>query len=188
MKRLRNSSPSAPLTGSGGEVRTGQWSVPAVQARYVEYARMISGEISVPPAPREHVEGNVRWVYPIMQSVIEGIEHDDKACIALGLDFIEEDGRFPFGKVLKSNTARALRRATLKPDQAERVRERIAKLFLAGQIPHEFREYAKLLRHVGLGKWWPIIEQHTMLTNPYVKRYYEYFRAVQMESNRIASE
>jgi hypothetical protein len=144
---------------------------------------MIRGE-AVIPTPREHVEGGVRWVYPIMESVILGIERGDKACIELGLEFIEEDGKFPFGKVLKSNTARALRRATLTQEQVERVRERIAKLFLAGQIPHEFREYAKLLRHVGLGKWWPAIKQHSVLTNPYVKRYYEYFRAVQIESNR----
>ena len=48
-----------------------------------------------------------------MDLVIVGIEAGDKACIALGVDFVEEDRLFPFGMVLKANTARALRRAEL---------------------------------------------------------------------------
>ena len=65
------------------------------------------------PIPREHREGQSRWVYPVMDAVIEGIERGDKASIAIGIDFVEEDARFPFGKTLKSNTARALRQAPL---------------------------------------------------------------------------
>ena len=74
----------------------GRWTVVAVQTRYFEYCRRYGVESPSPPIPREHVEGNKRWVYPVMQAVIEGIERGDKASIALGLDFIEEDGRCPF--------------------------------------------------------------------------------------------
>ena len=56
---------------------------------------------------------------------------------------------FPFGKVLKSNTARALRRAQLTEPQKERVRHRVFSLLRAGHVPHEFREYAKLVRKIG---------------------------------------
>ncbi len=151
-----------------------------MQTRYIDYCRSYQVAAPAVPAPREDSEGGVTWVYPVMESVIEGIERGDKASIALGVEFIEEDAHFPFGKVLKSNTARALRRADLNEHQIGRVRERIAKLFLAGHIPHEFREYAKLLRHVGFGNWWPVIEREARLENPYVKRYYEYFRAAQI--------
>lgn len=155
----------------------GRWTVAAVQARYSEYCREYGVESPSQPIPREHVEGKKRWVYPVMQAVIEGIERGDKASIALGLDFIEEDAHFPFGKTLKSNTARALRRASLTADQVLRVRKRVTNLLIAGQILHEFREYAKLLRHVGLAECWPLMQRDAKLDNPFVKRFFEYFRA-----------
>ena len=155
----------------------GRWTVAAVQARYFEYCRRYGVESPSPPIPREHVEGNKRWVYPVMEAVIEGIERGDKASTGLGLDFIEEGAHFPFGKTLKSNTARALRRASLTAEQVLRVRKRFTNLLIAGQILHEFREYAKLLRHVGLAEFWPLMQRDAKLDNPFVKRFFEYFRA-----------
>lgn len=58
----------------------------------------------------------------------------------------------------------------------ERLRGRIVGLLLAGTIRREFREYAKLLRHIGLGHWWPEIERRVDRNNPYVMRYFDYFR------------
>jgi hypothetical protein len=154
----------------------GRWSVSSVQDRYVEYCRQYGVQEPKMPIPREHREGQSRWVYPVMEAVIEGIERGDKASIAVGIDFVEEDARFPFGKTLKSNTARALRRALLTPEQAGRIRSRVTNLLLAGQTPHEFREYAKLFRHVGIKECWARIERDAPIANPYVKRFYDYFR------------
>jgi hypothetical protein len=154
----------------------GRWSVSSVQARYFEYCQRYGVLQPTVPTPQEHEEGQRRWIYPVMDAVIEGIHRGDKASIALGLDFIEEDAHFPFGKTLKSNTARALRRSSLTPEQVERVRNRVTSLLLAGQIRHEFREYAKLFRKVGIAEYWPRIERGAPITNPYVKRFYEYFR------------
>ena len=39
----------------------------------------------------ETTEGDVRWIYPVMRAVIEGMERGDPACIILGIEFI--DGR-----------------------------------------------------------------------------------------------
>jgi hypothetical protein len=155
----------------------GRWTVAAVQTRYIEYCREYGVKSPIPPVPRKHMEGQKHWLYPVMEAVIEGIERGDKASIALGLDFIEEDAHFPFGKTLKSNTARALRRASLTADQVLRVRKRVTNLLVAGQIPHEFREYAKLLRHVGLAECWPVMQRDAKLDNPFVRRFVEYFRA-----------
>jgi hypothetical protein len=85
-----------------------------------------------------------------MHKVIEGIEAGDAACIRLGIEFIEEDAMFPFGRILKSNTARALRRASLSEAQREQVRQRVLSMLRAGKVPHEFREYAKLVKKIGL--------------------------------------
>ncbi len=153
-----------------------RWSVAAIQGRCVQYCRQFNVDESDIPRPREHTEGKGHWIYPIMESVVAGIENRDRACIELGVEFIEEEEHFVFGRILKSNTARALRRAQLSPVQTGRLRERIVKMLLSGDVPHEYQQYAKLLRHMGLGSWWPIIEHGVKRDNPYVMRYYEYLR------------
>lgn len=104
---------------------TGQWSREGILGRYARYC----GKLGLTPtsnlSPREHTAGEVHWVYPVMNEVIKGIEGRDRACIALGVDFIEEDQHFPFGKILKSNTARALRRTSLDEAQIIRIRKRV---------------------------------------------------------------
>jgi hypothetical protein len=76
----------------------GRWTVAAVQVRHSEYCREYGVESSSPPISREHVEGKKRWVYPVMEAVIAGIERVDKGCIALGLDLIEEGAYFRLEK------------------------------------------------------------------------------------------
>ena len=154
----------------------GIWSRDALLARYARYARELRVAAPLDLTPYEHATGSTRWVYPVMHKVIDGIEGGDPACVRIGLEFLEEDARFTFGKTLKSNTARALRRATLDDGQRERVRRRVAGMLAAGQVPHEYKEYAKLLRRVGLGGWWPYIEEHADRSNHYVRRWYDYFR------------
>jgi hypothetical protein len=75
-----------------------------------------------------------------MWKVIEGIEKGDLACAQIGVEFIEESASFAFGKILKSNTARALRRAPLTSEQKERIRRRVAEMLCAGYLPREYRQ------------------------------------------------
>ncbi len=109
-----------------------------------------------------------------MEQIIDLIETGDKAAIKIGIEFIEEDDYFVFGRILKSNTARALRRAPLSEEQQIRIRERLVGMMLSGQVPHEWREYKRLLRHVGLGSLWPALEKGINRENKYVMRYYDY--------------
>lgn len=126
----------------------GRWSAAAIQERYAQFA----GHAGISPrdlSPLEHTEPGRRWIHPVMQRVIEGIEADDVACVWIGIEFIEEDGGFSFGKILKANTARALRRAILTESQRQRIRRRVFAMLAAGNVPHEYREYAKLVRKIG---------------------------------------
>jgi hypothetical protein len=160
-----------------------EWSLEGVRRRY----RMIAKELGVPVAseltPLEHQEGDVRWVYPVMDAVIKGIEGGDAACIELGVAFIESGHRQPFGRILHSNTARALRRTALTPSQSDRLRTRILAMLVAGQVPHEFKQYAKLVRHVGLGTSWERAKTQIDQANPYVLRYVRYFEACAREES-----
>jgi hypothetical protein len=102
----------------------GRWSRAEILGRYTRYV----AEIGIVPrdlSPMEHAERGRRWVYPVMMKVIDGIEAGDLACVQLGIEFIEDDAKFPFGKALKSNTARALRRARLSNEQKQRIRRRV---------------------------------------------------------------
>ena len=109
-----------------------------------------------------------------MEQIIDLIDEGDKAAIEIGIEFIQEDDHFVFGRILKSNTARALRRASLTPEQQSRIRERLVGMMLCGQVPHEWREYKRLLRYIGLGSLWPLLESGVDRENQYVMRYYNY--------------
>ena len=155
---------------------TGRWSRQAILERYGTYAQQLRVSQPLDLAPREYKERQRRWVYPVMDEVIKGIEIGDEACIKIGVEFMEEDERFSFGRTIKSNTVRALRRAVLTSEQVERIRRRVAQMLIAEHVPRAYQEYAKLLRKVGLGEWWPFIEERTNRDNLHVLRYYNYFQ------------
>jgi hypothetical protein len=113
-----------------------------------------------------------------METVIEGIRSGDPACSIIGVEFIEEDGRFRFGRILKSNAARALRQSRLSNALTLRIRHRVVGMLLAGHTPREFREYAKLLRKIGFEDFWPRIEASIPRENKYAMRYFDYFRSI----------
>ena len=153
----------------------GRWSREAILQRYKEYSRRVGIGPTADLVPLEHTEGATHWVYPVMFQVIEAIEAGDAAAIQIGVEFIEEDQTFPFGKILKSNTARALRRAPLSAEQVERVRRRVIGMLLAGHVPREYGDYARLLRKVGVGDLWSGVDESVDRSNRYVMRYYRYF-------------
>jgi hypothetical protein len=154
----------------------GRWSDDSIRERYRSHSQQLGTLPSDDIKAKNYTQDGVTRIYPIMDEVIAGIELGDKACVLIGIEFIEEDQVFSFGRILKSTTARALRRAELSPDQIERLRKRIVGMLLAGSVPREFREYSKLLRRIGVGSWWPTIERQIDRKNPYVMRYYNCFR------------
>jgi hypothetical protein len=154
---------------------TGMWSREGILDRYADYARLFHVTVPATLKPLDSTANGVRWIYPIMDPVIDAIEAKDAAAIEIGVEFIEQDQTFPFGKILKSNTARALRRADLNDDHKERIRRRVLQMLLDGMVPREYREYAKLLRKVGIGDNWDEIEKKLDRSNPYVMHYYRYF-------------
>lgn len=126
----------------------GKWSREAILERYTRYATELKVELR-DLSPLEHIERGRRWVYPVMEKVIDGIKAGDPACVRIGIEFIEEDAKFAFGKLLKSKTARALRRVPLTDAQCDRIRRRVLGMIRAGIVPHEFQDYARLLKKVG---------------------------------------
>jgi hypothetical protein len=154
----------------------GEWSSGAIRERYFLLARSLGQKELRDLTPRQVVKGSVHCVYPVMDEVIAGIKAGDAACIEIGIEFIERAGKQPFGRILHANTARALRHATLNASQIDRLRTRILAMLVKAQVPHEFHEYAKLLRHIGIGPGWSQVVAAAVATgNPYVMQYVRYF-------------
>ncbi len=157
----------------------GRWSRDEILRRYAAYAK----EMEIEPrnlSPYESTDTNKgrRWIYPVMNRVIDGIAAGDPACIRLGIEFIEEDAKFSFGKILKANTARALRRTSLTEAQKDRIRRRVFAMLRAGIIPHEYREYAKLVRKIGF----PLSQVPDVdPANFYASRFHHYFEQAAKE-------
>jgi|SRR5215212_5679130 len=155
---------------------TGFWAVEEMLKRYEKYARHFGVTTMQDLRPLEYSKGDKRWVNPVMDKVIDGIEKGDPACAELGVEFIEEGASFPFGQILKSNTARALRRASLTEEQKERIRKRVVEMLCTGYLPREYRQYAKLGRKIGLGSWLSRVEREADMSNQWVLHYYNYFK------------
>jgi hypothetical protein len=118
----------------------GFWSVDAVLKRYADYARRFAVTSPLDLTPLIHSSDQGKWIYPVMDRVIEDIEQGDLACAEIGVEFIEESDSFAFGRILKSNTARALRRTTLTDEQKERIRKRLGCL-IARQLIASVERY-----------------------------------------------
>jgi hypothetical protein len=154
----------------------GFWSADAIVSRYETYARRSGIDPPRDIRPLVVEQKGKRWIYPVMDKVIEGIEAGDPACADIGVEFIEESASFTFGSILKSNTARALRRVPLNAEQVYRIRKRIVVMMCTDYMPREFRQYSRLGRKVGFESSLPEIEAKADLTKPWVKRYYDYLR------------
>jgi hypothetical protein len=153
----------------------GMWSLESVRHRYLEYAHRLNQAVIRDLTPLQIIQGNNQWIYPVMENIIVGIREGDQACIEIGVEFIESDHRQAFGRILHSNTARELRRSALSAEHMERLRNRILRMLETGNVPHEFHEYAKLIRTIGLGVQWHVIRKRIDEKNSYVMRYVRYF-------------
>ncbi|WP_394537680.1 hypothetical protein PRJ39_16445 [Lysobacter enzymogenes] len=135
--------------------------------------------------PMTHRDADTTRIYPIMEPVIAGIAAGDPACMIVGVEFIEQDGRFPFGRSLKSRAARALKACELPEVLKTRIRYRVADMLAAGNTPREFKEYARLLRKIGFDALWPRMCASAPVGNTYAMRYFAYFRAIQERSPTV---
>jgi len=61
---------------------------------------------------------------------------------------------------------------SLTSPQKARLRKRIVYMLIAGIIPHEFREYSKLLRTIGVAEYWSELHACIPRENRFAMRFY----------------
>lgn len=161
----------------------GRWSRESVESRFKSYSRSLGTTIGK-LEPRTFEEGSVKWIYPSAEAVVEGIEKHDQACIELGIELIEDSASMPFGMILKSNAARALRRSAdlLTEDQRERIRKRVAQMLIDEYMPREFLQYVKLAKEIGFDSELVRVEAEADIENRWVRHYLDQLRQVREPS------
>jgi uncharacterized protein YicC (UPF0701 family) len=112
-----------------------------------------------------------------MYKVVEGIERGDAACRRIGIEFIEADGKFPFGRNIKYRTARALRRSELTEREKDRIRRRLVEIMTSGRTTRVFKEQARLLKKIGVGDYWGEIENGIDRSKQHILRFYHYLKS-----------
>jgi hypothetical protein len=147
-----------------------QWTIAAVRERYRRYCRQLGTH------PRDlttrYPDPDPRWLNQTMRLIMDGIARHDPACVMVGIDLVEEDRSLPWGRLLKSDMARALRQHArlTEPDKA-RLRNRFTDMLLRGYLPREYKEYAKLFRKIGLDGHAQIIERQADQSNRFIRRW-----------------
>jgi hypothetical protein len=152
----------------------GIWSADGIRERYETFAIKLNVRHQSHLVPKLHREGERTWIYPLVEELFPLVEAGDPAAIEIGVQLIEEDEFFVFGSLLKMNMAVALRRSSLTQEQQQRLRQRIVRMLLAGNVPREFREYKKLLRKIDLAELWSVLDEGVDRNNEYVMRHYAY--------------
>lgn len=152
-----------------------EWSAKTTIERYHAIAKRLGQKELRDLTPVEHQEGTRRWIYPVLDKVIDGIKAGDPACIELGIEYVESGHKQAFGWHLHRDTARALRHAALSPAQCHRLRKRILDMLVAGDVPREYQDYAKLLRRIGLGEGWRTARGAVDESKEHVMRFVRYF-------------
>jgi hypothetical protein len=155
----------------------GIWSGDEIARRYRQYCREMNIEDPTDLSPVEHSKADVKWIYPVMYKVVEGIERGDAACRRIGIEFIEADGKFPFGRNIKYRTARALRRSELTEREKDRIRRRLVEIMTSGRTTRVFKEQARLLKKIGVGDYWGEIENGIDRSKQHILRFYHYLKS-----------
>lgn len=152
----------------------GRWSREAIERRFRSYASSFGTTVKE-LTPRIYEEGSTKWFYPLIEEVIVGIRQGDPACIELGVELIEDSDSMPFGKILKSNAAKALRHSAghLSEDHRRRIRKRVADMLIEQYMPREFVQYVKLARTVGFAEELDRVRSEADLTDRWVRHYLE---------------
>lgn len=149
-----------------------KWRFDEVEARYRDLCRQHR---------IEHVELAVQgfyldrgWTAGILRTLTERIKQGDLAAADIGIEMMEEDRGLAFGSIIKSNLPRALSKCALSEAQQDRIRRRVADMLLRKFMPKEFRQYAWLLRRLGLGRWRETLENKADRDDPWVDWYLRY--------------
>ena len=98
--------------------------------------------------PSDGHENPAIWVSQTFGIMKSAVASGDTQAISLACELIEQDPKLPFGKLVKSDLARALKKQIVKVIASERrqVLTATAKLLNQEYAPRELEDYCKLVK------------------------------------------
>jgi hypothetical protein len=86
-----------------------------------------------------------------VSKVAQAIKHGDRSAVAIGYSLLMEDPHLPFGKILKSNIARALKHHIELLNEHEKLglAGKTAELLSLQFCPREVEDYCRLVKKMG---------------------------------------
>ncbi|MGE0487576.1 MAG: hypothetical protein AB7S38_00025 [Vulcanimicrobiota bacterium] len=150
------------------------WTFEAVAQRYHDYCRRYRVKWS--PVEVQAYYRERRWLTGILRPLILRAKQGDLAAAEVCIELMEEDRGLAFGCILKSNIPRAISKCALTPYQQDRIRQRVLDMLTRGYLPKEFRQYAWLVRKLGLltsPEWQARLDQVDD-SNPWAAWYIQY--------------
>lgn len=99
-----------------------------------------------------------------MRKVAQAIKQGDRSAVILGYRLLMEDPHLPFGKILKSNLARALKHhiELLTGQEKLGLADKTAHLLSLPFCPREVEDYCRLVKKMGH----PIVENVIAMSRP----------------------
>lgn len=99
------------------------------------------------------------WLSQTFTGLAKAIEGGDAVAMSLACDLIHADPMLPFGKLIKSDLARALRKQASKllPGERTLIVATTLKLLKQDFAPRELEDYCKLLRKFRAEEYQPML-------------------------------
>lgn len=125
-----------------------EWTFREIRHKYQRLASTYRVETQL---SLEHsCESELAKVKCALQDISRGIKTQDSAAIEVAIEFVLSDVFFHYSGHIRATMARRLKSAGLSEAANERLRRGLLKLFSSGTFGPEHKEFARLLRNIGL--------------------------------------
>lgn len=126
-----------------------KWSLAEVRQRY---ARLASSYKVADPLSLEYpYESDLIKLKYALWDISAAIKRRDDAAIEIAIEFVLSDVFFHYSGYIRAGMARRLKSAGLPETANERLRRGLLRLFSSGSFGPEHKDFARLLRGIGLG-------------------------------------
>ena len=99
--------------------------------------------------PTDRIEHEAIWISAVFDNLRASVAGGSPDAIDIAIFLIEKDPMWlPFGKLIKSDLARALKKnvAKISPAHREKIVAVVVRLLQSEHIPRELEDYAKLIK------------------------------------------
>lgn len=126
-----------------------EWTFSEVRQRYERLAKSYKVKDLL---PLEYpYESELIKLKHALWEISGGIKKQDGAAIEIAIEFVLSDVFFHYSGYIRATMARRLKSAGLSETAKERLRRGLFRLFSSDTFGPEYKEFARLLRNIGLG-------------------------------------